>query len=364
MKIFTSPGKYVQGPKILKTNLAMITAYGKQAIIVTDSFVWEMIGKTFNENLQKEAIATTIILLDKQSPNKDENPIVCREEAIDFVIALGGGKAIDFGKAVANKQKVPVIVVPTAASTDAPTSAISVTYDDKGFFQSYHYYDKNPDLVFVDTDVLVNAPVRMLKSGIADGLATFIEAEAVAKSHGKTLAGGTQTIAAHALAKTCEETLFFYGKQAIAANEAQAVTPAFEAVVEATTLLSGLGFESGGLAAAHALQNSFSSIEGEIQKKTHGEKVAFSTLVQLMLQGDSEERMERFITFYQSIGLPTTLNELGLGLSDKELLSLCEKTVDSEDTMKQMPMKITGNDLFWAIRATDSYVKMKVSAHK
>ena len=57
--------------------------------------------------------------------------------------------------------------------------------------------------------------------------------------------GQQQTLAGVAIAKKCEETLFADGLQAMAACEAKVVTPALENIVEANTLLSGLGFESG-----------------------------------------------------------------------------------------------------------------------
>ncbi|KAF1298691.1 glycerol dehydrogenase [Enterococcus sp. JM4C] len=357
MKVFKSPAKYIQGPNILKTQLSEITRYGQAPLIVTDSFVWEMLGKEFCDDLLSEGLAPVLADFDGESSDEQIEKIREKNDPIDFVIALGGGKAIDTGKAVASGLKLAVVVIPTAASTDAPTSAISVTYDEEGFFKTYNYYDKNPDLVFVDTQILVKAPTRMLKSGIADGLATFIEVEAVAKASGKTLAGGAQTIAAYAIAKACEETLLKNARLAVVSNEAQAITPAFEAVVEANTLLSGLGFESGGLAAAHALQNSFSSLEGPIQRMTHGEKVAFTTLVQLILQNESEERVRSFIQLYQEFGLPTTLKELGITeMSDEALFVLCEKTITSQDTIQQMPMELTANDLFSAIKVTDAFV--------
>ena len=58
---------------------------------------------------------------------------------------------------------------------------------------------------------------------------------------------------AYALARLCYETVRDWGVAALTACEAQVVTPALERVVEANILLSGLGFESGGLGAAHAL---------------------------------------------------------------------------------------------------------------
>ena len=79
----------------------------------------------------------------------------------------------------------PVIIAPTIASTDAPVSALSVIYTDEGAFDHYLFYSKNPDLVLVDTKVISQAPKRLLASGIADGLATWVEARAVMQANGK-----------------------------------------------------------------------------------------------------------------------------------------------------------------------------------
>ena len=53
---------------------------------------------------------------------------------------------------------------------------------------------------------------------------------------------------------------------------------AFERVVEANTLLSGIGFESAGLAAAHGIHNAMTVAENT-HPYLHGEKVAFGVLV-------------------------------------------------------------------------------------
>ena len=56
-----------------------------------------------------------------------------------------------------------------------------------------------------------------------------------------------------------------------------------ENVVEINTYLSGVGFESGGLAAAHGIQKGFTVIP-ELHNALHGEKVAFCTIAQLVLE--------------------------------------------------------------------------------
>ena len=176
-----------------------------------------------------------------------------RGAGVDFVIGLGGGKTIDTAKAIADLLGVQVAILPTTASTDAPCSALSVIYTPHGEFEKYTFYDKNPNLVLVDTSVIVKAPARFLAAGIGDAIATNVEARQARYS--PNFGGLLPTDLSEAIGAKCEEILFKFGKQAHEANKAQALTPAFEAVVEANTLLSGLGFESGGLAAAHAVRH-------------------------------------------------------------------------------------------------------------
>ena len=96
---------------------------------------------------------------------------------------------------------------------------------------------------------------------MGDALATYFEAEACAQSSAQSMAGGSTTLAARNLARLCYDTLLEYGEQAMWATEHKVVTPALEYVVEANTLLSGLGFESSGLAAAHAIHNVLTALE-------------------------------------------------------------------------------------------------------
>ena len=180
------------------------------------------------------------------------------ETQSDFVIGVGGGKTIDAAKAAANLLKVQVAILPTTASTDAPCSALSVLYTPEGQFDQYTFFDRNPSIVLVDTSVIAKAPHRFLAAGMGDAIATNVEARLCKSS--LNFGGGLPTEVSVAIGTKCEEILLKYGKLAYEANKAKAVTPALEAVVEANTLLSGLGFESGGLAAAHAVCNSASII--------------------------------------------------------------------------------------------------------
>ncbi|MCC5698539.1 iron-containing alcohol dehydrogenase, partial [Klebsiella pneumoniae] len=121
------------------------------------------------------------------------------------------------------------------------------------------------------------------------------------------------------LAKLCWDTLWEYGVQACDAARHHLVTPALEKITEANTLLSGLGFESGGLAAAHAIHNGLTALP-QTHAVMHGEKVNLGTLTQLVLEGRPTAEIDSFIDFSTRIGLPTTLTEVGLGDADGEAL--------------------------------------------
>jgi glycerol dehydrogenase len=89
------------------------------------------------------------------------------------------------------------------------------------------------------------------------------------------------------------------------------VSDAVEVVVEANTLLSGLGFESGGLAAAHSLYAGLSLLPAG-SGYLHGEKVAFGVIVQTVLEDWPTEERQELLDFYRDVGLPVTLREIGL----------------------------------------------------
>lgn len=355
--ILISPSKYVQGAGELGKLGAYAEKYGKKALVVITASGYKRVGGAIDASF---AGVETEIVYDYFNGECSKNEInrlieVVEANGCDMVIGVGGGKILDTCKAVAYYKSAPVIICPTIASTDAPCSALSVIYTDDGVFEEYLFLPANPNMVLMDTDVIVKSPARLTVSGMGDALATYFEARAVQAKDGTTCAGGKVTSAAMALAKLCFETLMAEGVKAKLALEAGACTPAVEKVIEANTLLSGIGFESGGLAGAHAVHNGLTVLE-ECHHMYHGEKVAFGTLTQLVLENVPEEELTDIICWCIELGLPVTLAELGIkDATDEKIMAVATAACAENDTLHNMPFEVTPEKVFAAIKAADAY---------
>ena len=357
---FASPSTYVLGKDLLKTASKYIKPFGDHGILLTDDIVWGLVGKRFYTYLTDDGLKIEHVQFGGESSPEEIDRIkaIAAENDAQFIISLGGGKTNDTAKAVGEQLKIPIVITPTLASNDSPCTRLSVIYSENGSFLKYMFYDKNPDLVLVDTSVIAGAPVKFLVDGIADALSTNVEAQTVRRARQTTLLplNTQQTQAGLALAEKCESLLFRYAEQAVAAAGDHTVTPALDHIVEANILLSGVGAESSGLAAAHSFQNGLTALSGDVHKMSHGQKVAYGTLLNLVLEGASDERLIKFLTFEHHFGLPTTLKDLHLeNATDDDLHKVAELTTQKGETIHNMGFNVTADDVFNGIKAVDTF---------
>lgn len=354
-RIFISPSKYVQGPGELTRLGEYAKAYGDHALVVISEGGLRRSGDVITASLEAAGVAHTYDNFNGECSQAEIDRLVevFRASGADVVVGVGGGKIFDTAKAVAAAVDAPVVIVPTIAATDAPCSALSVIYTDDGQFKEYQFFKQNPNLVLMDTDVISKSPVRLTVSGMGDALATYFEARACKRSDATTCAGGHVTEAAMALARLCYETLIADGLKAKLALEAGACTESVEKVIEANTLLSGLGFESAGLAGAHAIHNGMTAMP-ETHAFYHGEKVAFGTLTQLVLE--NAEELYEVLDFCVEVGLPVTFAQLGVeDASWERVLEVARLACAPTDTLGNMPFEVTPEKVASAMLAADAY---------
>ena len=358
-RMLLAPSRYIQGAGAMKEIGEHAARLGRKALVTGGKTALSVSGETIERSLAEKGLKHYAEVFAGECCDTEIQRLIgiAVENGSDVIIAVGGGKAIDTGKAVAHEMKVPVIVVPTIAATDAPCSALSVIYTDKGVFNRYLVLPRNPDCVLVDTAVVANAPVGFLVSGMGDALATFWEADTCNKScKPNALTGACPvTLSAMALARLCYETLLEHGLRAKLAVERKIVTPDVEAIVEANTLLSGLGFESGGLAGSHAVHNGLTVLEAS-HHKLHGQKVAFGTLTQLIMEGRSSEDIEEVVNFCLEVGLPVCLDDLGIhNPSREDIRKVAEATTAAGETIHSTWFPVDADKVEAAIWAADAF---------
>jgi len=355
-QVFASPKKYIQGYEELSRIKKHISNLGSCVFVLASqgrlADLQEIIQSSFKD--------TGILVVFEPFGGECSKGEVARLQELvktnhcDLIVGMGGGKVIDTAKALAYYEKLPVVIVPTVASCDAPTSQVVIYYNESGNVDDVLLTRRNPDVVLVDTSIIANSPVRLLVAGMGDALATFYEARTCVEAYRRNLAGGTFTLASYALAKLCNETLLADGLAAKLAVENKVVTKALDNIIEANILLSGLGFENNGVSAAHAIYDGFMIIP-EAHNRYHGEWVAFGTLVLLVLENRPQREIDEVVGFCAAVGLPTTLQDLGMGeLTREELFKVAQAASAPKKSIHNEPFPVTADDVLSAILVADA----------
>ena len=363
-----APHRYIQGPgAIARLGSALhVMQVGRAGLLITEGGR-KRLGEKLDETLSAAEIETVPTVFDGECSleqiERSVRDLTNDKEPIDCLIGVGGGKCLDAAKAIAHRVGVCVAVVPSLASTDAPCSAVSVLYTPEGAMSGAEFFPENPALVLMDTELLVSAPPRYLVAGMGDALATWYEARVCQdNSKASSVLGCRPTLAASSIGALCSQTIYDRGEEAFDAARTGVLNSGFEDVVEANTLHSGMGFESGGLAAAHAVASGLTFIPRVDEAAMHGEMVALGILTQLVLE-DNEEELERARAFFLKVGLPVHFGQVELNLeSDEADAQVFVAATCGYPTMANMPLSVTDDVLLAAIRKVDALGRAAVKS--
>ena len=355
-RVFGAPLRYIQGPGAIGRIGEVARLAGAHALLVADQFVLELIGEHVAESCRTSDVSLqrmpfggeiTFAEIERLAQQVGASPV-------NVVIAAGGGKGIDTGKAIARHLDSPVITVPTIASNDAPTSKIYVVYDEDHRIVGVEHMKSNPLAVVVDTELIARAPKKLLLAGIGDAISKKFEVAQCYKAGGHNIYGARGTLAANALADLCYSTLREHAQGALRAVEKQRPDTSLEALVEAAVLLSGLCFENGGLSVAHAMTRGLTAI-AETAKELHGLQVAYGLLVQLQLERRPAAFVAELRQFYAELGLPTCLRELGLKrtASESDIETIAAATMTAS-YIGHFERKLTAPDVGDAIQLVEA----------
>lgn len=168
-KVISGAGVVTQLPEEVKRFGA------KKVFVLTDLNTYEAAGARVCALLQDAGIRAQSYTLHEREPHPDEQrvgaAVMHMEYDCDLVVGVGSGVVNDIGKMVAAISRLPYIIVGTAPSMDGYASATSSMTRD-GLKVSIN--TKGADVIIGDTDIMRQAPLRLLQAGLGDMIAKYV----------------------------------------------------------------------------------------------------------------------------------------------------------------------------------------------
>jgi len=352
----TSPKKFYIGKGLLGQLSEYVSDFGDNAFIISDEFILNRVKEEAVPGLNENSIKSHVEKFNYECTKQEVQRLAAlsEENHANVIVGIGGGKTLDSAKATAYHLKLPVVLYPTIASTDAPCTALAVLYKEDGEFDEYLFLPQNPDAVIADMNILSAAPARFFSAGVGDALATYFEARTCYASDGVNLVLKKPSRTGLGLAELCYTMLRENIDAAMDAIDNKIVAPALQQIVEATIYLSGVGAEAGGLAAAHAVNNGMSAVP-DLHKVQHGEKVVFGLLTQLVLENAPKAEIDEVVRIIKTARLPLTLADMGLkNFVEEEWRTVAKIACAEGDTMGNMTMEVSEDDVYQAMIAANA----------
>ncbi len=362
-----APTQVLRGTKLWTQAEAAITRLGQRPLVVGGNHSLDIFRRQIQPHLQAHHLDWDCA---SYSPDCSETSLQTLQQAqqthqADVIVGVGGGKALDTAKLLAHYSQLPVVTIPTSAATCAAWTALSNVYSNQGAFLYDVSLLRCPDLLILDYDLIQTAPPRTLVAGIGDAIAKWYEAS-VSSGHSQQ----TLLVAAVQQARVLRDILF--QKSVTALQQPGGET--WREVVDATVLLAGVIGGIGGAqcrtVAAHAVHNGLTQIPSS-HAMLHGEKVAYGILVQLRLEEMIPRNQlaatarQQLLQFYGKIGLPRSLNELGLGdISLAQLQQGAEFACQEQSDIHRLPFQVVLEQLMAAMVSTTAPItdlKVKTS---
>lgn len=327
---FAAPWCYIQGPGEFDRLAEYASRYSDKVYALFDGFLYESLGKRLQGLFENTGLELTVDKFNGECCRCEIGRVdeQIRRTGAGLAIAVGGGKTLDTVKVAAIQRGIHLIIVPTAASNDAPVSALAVVYTPEGVHDHSVTFYRGSDMVLIDSKIVIKAPVRLLIAGMGDALSTYFEAKACYQKQVKNgvKPGFLPCKTAMAIARLSYDTLMEDSTKALLAQRSGIVNEAFENILEVNVLMSGLGFENTGCSTAHAVNAGLSELP-ETAPYLHGERVGFGVLVQLAFENAPMQEIKNILRYMVTVGLPVTLKQVGVENTPANIAIMAEKMV-------------------------------------
>lgn len=260
--------------------------------------------------------------------NAEATGALVNESGADVVVAVGGSKVLDLVRAglhfCGTFRRPALVMVPSVLNSNSCATSMSVIYDDEGQMCDFWNLGRPAEQVIVDTELLARVPARQLASAIGDQVSSSVEALHTLERMGGAGSYDPLAVAHH---QAVLDVLAREGAAAVAAAGTGEVTPAFEHVCHAVTRYTGPELAIATSFLSHVLDEALIGIP-ELAGFMHGELVGFGVMAEMVAAGTPDD-MYAWADLFERIGVPATLDELGIGsITRSELTAACERAAD------------------------------------
>ncbi len=351
--LMVAPAQVIRGNGVLAQSGPLLARLGRRPLVVGGSSTLAAAEPFLSPALSDFVTATAVY-----QPDCSEAALAALHQALsthdaDFIVGVGGGKALDAAKLLAHQAQLPIVTVPTSAATCAAWTALSNVYSDAGAFDYDVALPRCPDLLLLDYDLIVTAPQRTLVAGIGDALAKWYEASVSSGHSDQTL-----VIGAVQQGRVLRDILFQKSEAALRDPGGSDWREVVDAAVLMAGVIGGMGGAQCRTVAAHAIHNGLTQVPVS-HGALHGEKVAYGILAQLRLEemyGNNAlatTARQQLIRFYDAIGLPKTLDALGMAsMTVAELETAAAFACRSGSDIHHLPFEVGPQQVMAAMVST------------